>query len=578
MKSFSFLRYKNSVCVFAVMMLVAAAFGRDINVAPAAGDGVDYTTIQAAINAADEGDVIIVSPGRYVENINLLGKAITLQSTEPIDPSIVESTIIDGGGMGSVIRCDSNETAETGISGFVITGGSGSTRLGTSLTYGGGMYNYFSSPTISNCIFIDNAVIANGGGVYNGGLFFEDDCKPTFINCTFSENRADGFGGVMNNYFSSPVINGCTFTNNTAGRNGGGMINYGCFSPEVTNCVFSNNVAEKRGDSSNGLGGGLYDDSVKQTVRYCLFIGNSAQKGGGIYNMSLRGDVNHCIFVGNNAEAGGGLYTNGYTESYSSSIANCIFIANRAKTGGGMNNILSRQDIFNCTFRGNVAETVGGGIYNEYGSIPTVSNCIIWGNSAGLNGEQIYNRPQQENIKTSEPNFSYCDIEGCYDDGIWDEALGVDLGGNIDADPLFVDAGYWDDNGTADEAGDDLWVEGDYRLMSGSPCIDAGDNLLVAEGTVTDLDGLPRFVDDLCTADTGFGEGAIVDMGAYEFVRSDIARDGMIDLLDLSRLAMHWGDADCDNCDQADLTCDGNVDVADLAVLAEYWMGGSLNE
>jgi hypothetical protein len=69
--------------------------------------------------------------------------------------------------------------------------------------------------------------------------------------------------------------------------------------------------------------------------------------------------------------------------------------------------------------------------------------------------------------------------------------------GNIDADPTFADA------------------EG--RLSPGSPCIDAADNTAVPEGITTDLDGNPRFVDDIGTPDTGFGEPPMVDMGAYEF-------------------------------------------------------------
>ena len=64
--------------------------------------------------------------------------------------------------------------------------------------------------------------------------------------------------------------------------------------------------------------------------------------------------------------------------------------------------------------------------------------------------------------------------------------------GNIDIDPLFADSGYWDPNGTPDDASDDFWIEGDYHLKSQagrwdpnsqswvvddvtSPCIDAGD-------------------------------------------------------------------------------------------------------
>jgi len=69
--------------------------------------------------------------------------------------------------------------------------------------------------------------------------------------------------------------------------------------------------------------------------------------------------------------------------------------------------------------------------------------------------------------------------------------------GNIDADPCFIQLGYWDVNG--------LWVDGDYHLLAGSPCINAGDPNYIAEPNETDLDGRPRVI------------GGRIDIGAYEY-------------------------------------------------------------
>jgi hypothetical protein len=83
--------------------------------------------------------------------------------------------------------------------------------------------------------------------------------------------------------------------------------------------------------------------------------------------------------------------------------------------------------------------------------------------------------------------------------------------GNIDADPCFVEAGFWDTNDTPDDIRDDLWIDGDYRLLPTSPCIDAGDPNYIPEPNETDLDGNPRMID-------GDEDGtAVIDMGAYEF-------------------------------------------------------------
>ena len=54
----------------------------------------DYATIQAAIDDCNDGDVVIVSPGTYLENINFNGRNITLTSTEPDNPEVVANTII----------------------------------------------------------------------------------------------------------------------------------------------------------------------------------------------------------------------------------------------------------------------------------------------------------------------------------------------------------------------------------------------------------------------------------------------------------------------------------------------------
>jgi len=122
----------------------------------------------------------------------------------------------------------------------------------------------------------------------------------------------------------------------------------------------------------------------------------------------------------------------------------------------------------NNTIFGNKAET-GGGMYGG----GTLTNCIIWANTP----DQVVN--------CSQPTYS------CIQD--WPIG-GV---GNIDADPCFVELGYWDANG--------IWIDGDYHLLPDSPCIDAGDPNYVAEPNETDLDGRPRII------------SGRIDMGAYEY-------------------------------------------------------------
>jgi hypothetical protein len=93
--------------------------------------------IKDAINASMNGYIIVVRAGTYVENIDFLGKAITLKSEQGPDV-----TIIDGNLAGSVVPCQSGEDAASVLDGFTLTNGSAS-----------GMYNNYSSPTVTNCIF-----------------------------------------------------------------------------------------------------------------------------------------------------------------------------------------------------------------------------------------------------------------------------------------------------------------------------------------------------------------------------------------------------------------------------------------
>ena len=222
----------------AVGVLVSSSYAAIINVP---GDAL---TIQAGIDAAINGDEVVVAQGTYFETINFNGKAITVRSTDPNDPVVVMNTIINGGrGVGRVVSCSSGEGPNTVLNGFVITGGNAS-----------GMVNAnFSSPTVTNCTFSANSA-SDGGGMGN----FQSS-SPTVTNCTFTGNSAsgDGGGGMYNNN-SSPTVTDCTFSGNSA-RNapgllqsaGGGMFNFNNSSPTVTNSTFTGNMAAN-------IGGGMY--------------------------------------------------------------------------------------------------------------------------------------------------------------------------------------------------------------------------------------------------------------------------------------------------------------------------------
>ena len=212
---------------------------------------------------------------------------------------------------------------------------------------------------------------------------------------------------------------------------------------------FTITAGNAMGTAWNNYGGGMFNETSSPTVTNCTFSGNFANgQGGGMYNLS----------------------------SSDLTVTNCTFSGNEATNGGGMYNWNSSPTVTNCTFTGNEVFGGSGGMCNYNSSSPTVTNCIFWDNS----GTQI---------SPGSLNVTYNNVQGGYSGT-----------GNINADPLFVDA-----------------AGGDLRLSTGSPCIDAGDNTAVPGGVTTDLDGNPRFDDDPVTPDTGSGTPPIVDMGVYEY-------------------------------------------------------------
>ena len=194
-----------------------------------------------------------------------------------------------------------NLSSDAIIDGFTFSGGNAD---GTgSLVFdsesftrddGGGIYNYESSPTITNSTFHGNSAKGNGGGMFN-----LERSSPTITNSIFSDNTAATSGGGMFNLFScSPTITNSTFVGNTAVSLGGGMVNEGSIgdasTPKLYNTVFYANTASESSDifgnaidessshnASDGTGGGINAGTgfVALTPEEDLFT-NSADPAG----------------------------------------------------------------------------------------------------------------------------------------------------------------------------------------------------------------------------------------------------------------------------------------------------------
>ncbi len=492
--------------------------------APGTADGSSwtnaYTNLQDALDATIPGDEIWVAEGIYTPT-NTIGQEATIQLVSGVplyggfggygisetlrsqrnwtayatvlsgdldgndfaDPNgVVTGTANITGTNAYHVVTGSGVTETAVLDGFTVTGG----QANGSYPYnvGGGMYNDYGDPTLSNVTFSGNTANSSGGGMRN------NYSNPTLSNVTFSGNHANNSGGGMCNSHSDPMLSNVTFSGNHADTYGGGMYNRYSH-PTLSNVTFSGNHA-------NYNGGGIFNSSSNPMLTSVTFSGNHANNynGGGMCNYNSHPTLINVTFSGNHADDGGGMYN--YNSS-NPTLINVTFSGNHANyNGGGMYNSSSNPTLINVTFSGNHANYNGGGMYN-YNSNPTLNNCILWGNTAS-NESQIYGG--------ASINFSL--VEG-----------GHSGAGNLNADPRFVDADGPDDvTGTLDD---------NLRLLPTSPTIDAGDNSAVPTDTLDldgddviteplpfDPDGNPRFVDVPSRPDTGSGTPPIVDMGAFE--------------------------------------------------------------
>jgi predicted outer membrane repeat protein len=482
---------KKMVLTILCLLMTIPAYTHTIIVSPD-GSG-DYPTVQDAIDASYNGDVIVLNPGTYTgdgnRDIDFLGKAITVQSTDPNDPNIVAATIID---------C--NSTFFDRYRGFIFQSGedSNSILLGLTITrgfadYGGAIYCVDSSPVVANCIVNSNFVISKGGGIYslNSDLILK--------GCTIKSNKAlssEG-GGVCCEHSNVKVLY-CNISDNTSRSFGGGIYSDNAYLI-LTECIINNNEADY-------YGGGILSsgDSILVAEKSKLY-GNYALLGGGIGSSTSKIELSGCIIKNNRSlESGGGIHLE--SGRGGSKIKDTLIVGNYAGShGGGLHALLDsytdQLTISNCTITENRANFPGGGVCAICYGIK-FSNCIIWNNTASK-GQQF--AAIGLTVYVQKAYIYYSDLQGVCSDIYKIEKCAIYCLNNILSKPCFVNPGYWNPNGTPSDANDDFWVEGDYHLLEDSPCINTGDPSYVPEPNETDLDGNPRVV------------GGRIDMGAYEF-------------------------------------------------------------
>jgi parallel beta-helix repeat protein len=459
---------------FVWLGMAGNALSGNITVCPTVGM-CEYTTIQSAINAAEEHPQqgwprVKVKSGTYYENINFIGKPIEVFSFINSGPVIIDGS---NDSSKSVVTFDSSEGADSILDGFIIRDGAGTSINGT--IYGGGILIDGSSPSITNCTVTNNTASSGDGG----GMYIFNSSSPIINDCLIFSNTAERGAGIYTDN-SAPNITLSTVSYNTA-LNGGGGIMFNYSTPTVTDCEIIGNTG--------GWGAGIDSHTASVlSISDCLITENSGTTGAGFALWGkTSGSITNCVIHNNTAESyGGGFFSNRATMM---NLVNCMITSNRITPGGGQyaagagiyNDTHTHLTVTNSTIADNHNDSTarGGGIETWYYSTLTVRNSILSGNTNTSGYNQIYRTGDY-----------YVGVT--YSDVVRNPAWGPYPGtGNINADPLF-------------ESG------GDYNLSSNSPCIDEGTS---TGAPAYDIDGDSRPF-DMPKADSP----TAYDMGADEYV------------------------------------------------------------
>lgn len=399
-----------------------------------------YPCLQDALKRATDGDEILVAQGVYrpdqeaiqtetgIEVVSSGDRKATFQLIDGVtlkggyagigesDPNVHDinwyATVLSGDLKGDDVpvfdprdlldepsRADNTFHVVTGsgtdetavLDGFTITGGHAHN------SDGGGVYNDNGHPLIRNCTLFANTAMRGGAMCNNNG-------HPLLANWTFEKNAASKDGGAIFNLNSYPSVNNSVFIGNLAQGSGGAICNRkhtGVL--RSTGFVSVQNDQESRDDSiiiKSGTRDASYRikqlELTKMSLVNCIINGNSAaNNGGGLFN-HLDVILENCLLSGNAANAGGATY-NHRPDGYMTMV--------------------------NCTVTTNRADGVAGGVFGGGLDHASVTNCIVWYNSAGSWSSHLAQcfldrNPNGELAQVSDAAVNYSCIQN------WTGALG----------------------------------------------------------------------------------------------------------------------------------------------------------
>lgn len=252
----------------------------------------DQPTIQLGIEAVANGDTVLISPGTYNEQIDLLGKAITVRSSAGAAATVIDSLGSEvwlNQPYGPVVRMINGEGPGTVLEGLTITGG----KMLFGSAGNGGVWCSGLDPVLRDCVITGNSGGLGGGVVGNATL---DGCvitgndampygdgggvygQPTILNCVITENRSGGIGGGV--YATGPcTISDTVIDSNISGNGADGYTAGGVYGPAtLLRCQITRNTAH------HWFSGGPLDElgvavDGAELIAFCTIADNKIDGG-----------------------------------------------------------------------------------------------------------------------------------------------------------------------------------------------------------------------------------------------------------------------------------------------------------
>lgn len=410
-------------------------------------DGMSWSTARQTIGGALSldpipGDTVHIAQGVYAEAVVLLPGIVVLGGYPTgggdRDPGVF-TTAIDGmNTVGCVTGAD-----DAVLDGVTLQNGCARS--------GGGVIHSGITMQVSNCIIRD--CTATGGNPYGGGAMYFYLSDSTVSNCLFENNRqaldpdsgsGEAMGGAIMSWAARPVIVNCIFRENRVTETPktelrmGGAFWASASAPVIRRCLFENNTA---------LSGGAIGWWNRSTplVEACTFLNNRAESLGGaichIYNEKDSAEnllwIRDSLFDGNSAETGGAVMV---ARNNRVAVSNCLMIGNNASVNGSGIAVENRSEciIDHSTLAHNTVTaggSSGGCITMDGSSSITVTHSIVAFNT-GLHGIEL--QPGGDPLAH---HIGYSDVYGHVLNYSLNLVDRTGWQGNIASDPLFIDTG-----------------------------------------------------------------------------------------------------------------------------------------